>query len=80
MWTDATNASRTNIFNIHNNAWDDELLDLFQVPKSVLPQVQDCASDFGTSHLFDGVLESAGTDAKKGPCQSVGWPAINRQR
>ncbi|MAM88481.1 MAG: glycerol kinase [unclassified Hahellaceae] len=64
--TDATNASRTNIFNIHDNVWDNELLELFQVPKNVLPQVQDCASDFGTTHLFDSVLASAGEDARKG--------------
>ncbi|MGH1370434.1 MAG: glycerol kinase GlpK [Cellvibrionaceae bacterium] len=45
--TDATNASRTNLYNIHDGQWDDELLDLFKVPASVLPRVQDCSSDFG---------------------------------
>ena len=46
--TDATNASRTSLFNIHNNDWDDELLALFDVPRSGLPQVMDCAAEFGT--------------------------------
>ena len=44
--TDATNASRTMLFNIHDGAWDDELLALFDVPKSVLPDVRDTAGFF----------------------------------
>ena len=45
--TDATNASRTNLFNIHTQKWDDELLNLFDVPASILPDVRDCADDYG---------------------------------
>jgi glycerol kinase len=45
--TDATNASRTMLFNIHAGAWDDDLLRLFRVPASMLPQVRDTAGDFG---------------------------------
>jgi glycerol kinase len=45
--TDATNASRTLLFNIHTQAWDDELLALFNVPRSLLADVLDCAADFG---------------------------------
>ena len=45
--TDATNASRTSLFNIHDNDWDDELLDLFDVPRNGLPTVLDCAAEFG---------------------------------
>ncbi|NNE57020.1 MAG: glycerol kinase GlpK [Hellea sp.] len=45
--TDATNASRTNLFNIQTQAWDNELLKLFKVPKSLLPEVKDCADDYG---------------------------------
>lgn len=45
--TDATNASRTLLFNIVDNRWDDELLDLLRVPRSLLPDVLDCAADFG---------------------------------
>lgn len=45
--TDATNASRTNLYNIHSGQWDQELLDLFDVPESVLPKVQDCSSHYG---------------------------------
>ncbi|MFN3828111.1 MAG: glycerol kinase GlpK [Micavibrio sp.] len=47
--TDATNASRTMIFNICTQDWDDELLALFNIPRSLLPQVCDNAHDFGTS-------------------------------
>ena len=47
--TDATNASRTMLFNIHTQAWDDELLDLLEIPASMLPDVLDCAADFGTT-------------------------------
>lgn len=45
--TDATNASRTMLFNIHEQAWDDDLLELFDVPRSCLPEVKDSAADFG---------------------------------
>lgn len=45
--TDATNASRTLLFNIHQQVWDDELLALFNIPASLLPQVKDCSDDFG---------------------------------
>lgn len=45
--TDATNASRTSLFNIHTNEWDDALLTLFRVPRAILPEVMDCAADFG---------------------------------
>ena len=47
--TDATNASRTLLFNIHEQCWDGELLTLFNVPASVLPDVRDSAADFGTT-------------------------------
>ncbi len=46
--TDATNASRTLLFNIHQQRWDPELLALFGIPQALLPEVRDCASDFGT--------------------------------
>ncbi len=47
--TDVTNASRTMLFNIHRMDWDEELLDLFKVPKSMLPRVLECADEFGAS-------------------------------
>jgi glycerol kinase len=47
--TDATNASRTMLFNIHEQAWDEELLQLFGVPREMLPEVRDCAADYGAS-------------------------------
>ena len=47
--TDATNASRTLLFNIHTQEWDAELLKLFGIPAAVLPQVKDCAARFGTT-------------------------------
>ncbi len=47
--TDATNASRTSLYNIRTNAWDDELLRIFNVPRSCLPEVRDCAADFGVT-------------------------------
>jgi glycerol kinase len=45
--TDATNASRTLLYNIAENRWDEELLDLLRVPASLLAEVKDCAADFG---------------------------------
>lgn len=46
-YTDATNASRTALFNIHEQEWDNELLSLFRVPESLLPGVLDSAADYG---------------------------------
>lgn len=45
--TDATNASRTLLFNIKTQAWDEELLALFTIPASLLPAVKDSSADFG---------------------------------
>jgi glycerol kinase len=48
--TDATNASRTMLFNISTNKWDDEILKLLQIKKNILPEVKDCSDDFGSTH------------------------------
>ncbi|NIV17344.1 MAG: glycerol kinase GlpK [Woeseiaceae bacterium] len=45
--TDASNASRTMLFNIHSQQWDDELLELFEIPRELLPEVLDCVAEFG---------------------------------
>jgi glycerol kinase len=45
--TDATNASRTMLYNIHDSTWDDDLLALFDVPANMLPDVKDSSDDFG---------------------------------
>jgi glycerol kinase len=47
--TDATNACRTLLYNIETNRWDPELLALFNIPAAILPEVKDCADDFGTT-------------------------------
>jgi len=60
--TDATNASRTLMFNIHEQEWDSELLDMLSVPESLLPEVLDCAADFGTTSkaLLGAEIQIAG--------------------
>ncbi|WP_421724816.1 glycerol kinase GlpK [Bauldia sp.] len=45
--TDATNAARTMMFNIHDGDWDDTLLEILGIPRAILPEVKDCAADFG---------------------------------
>ena len=47
--TDATNAARTLLYDIHAGAWDRELLRLFNIPQALLPEVKDSAADFGTA-------------------------------
>ena len=47
--TDATNASRTMLFDIRKGGWDDDLLRLFRIPGALLPEVRDCAAEFGTT-------------------------------
>ncbi|MBQ9425543.1 MAG: glycerol kinase GlpK [Erysipelotrichaceae bacterium] len=54
--TDVTNASRTLLFNIHTLNWDDELLDLFEIPRSMLPEIKDTSGFFGyidPRHFFN---------------------------
>src|SRR5689334_22792142 len=60
--TDATNASRTLLFNIHTGAWDDELLKILRVPRSMLPQVKDSSHHFGETvvDLFGGSIAISG--------------------
>ncbi len=60
--TDATNAARTLLFDIHRGDWDDELLVLFRVPRAMLPVVRDCSGRFGTTTpaLFGGAITIAG--------------------
>ena len=60
--TDATNAARTLLFNIHTQEWDEELLKLFNIPASLLPVVQDSASDFGLTQtqLFGAPIQIGG--------------------
>ena len=48
--TDATNASRTMIYNISSNKWDDTILNLLKIKKHILPEVKDCADDYGQTH------------------------------
>ena len=48
-FTDVTNASRTMIFNIKELDWDEELLEIFEIPKEILPEVKESVEFFGTS-------------------------------
>ena len=56
--TDATNASRTLLFDIRDGRWDDQLLSILKVPKSVLPDVLDSSAAFGTTdpEIFGGAI------------------------
>jgi glycerol kinase len=60
--TDATNASRTLLFDIHRGVWDDDLLTLFNIPRAMLPEVRDSAGVFGTatSAQFGGPIAIRG--------------------
>jgi len=58
--TDPSNAARTMLLNINTGDWDDELLDLFSIPKSMLPEVRDSAGDFGYFEFQSGKVHIAG--------------------
>ena len=77
--TDVTNASRTNLFNIHTLSWDDSLLDIFNVPKSMLPEVKECADDFGhtAAGLFDYSIPIAGVAGDQ-QAASIGQCCFNQ--
>ena len=54
-YTDVTNASRTMLFNIKNMQWDKDLLDLFDIPLSMMPDVQPCDGNFGTLDASENI-------------------------
>ncbi len=60
--TDATNASRTMLYDIRQGAWDDDLLRLLNVPRSILPEVRDSAGDYGVTDpvLFGAAISIRG--------------------
>jgi glycerol kinase len=60
--TDATNASRTLLFNIHTMQWDDELLNILNIPKSILPQLRNSSEVYGQTapHVFTAPIPIAG--------------------
>ncbi|MEZ6028119.1 MAG: glycerol kinase GlpK [Hyphomonadaceae bacterium] len=58
--TDATNASRTALYDIRTGRWDQDLCDLFNVPMSLLPEVKDSAADFGVSDILGPSLPIRG--------------------
>lgn len=55
--TDATNAARTLLYNIRTNKWDDTLLTVLGIPRAVLPEIKDCADDYGVADA--GILGAA---------------------
>ncbi len=60
--TDVTNASRTLLYDIHEQRWSEELAELLQVPRALLPEVRDCAADYGVTEaeFFGGGIRIAG--------------------
>jgi len=58
--TDVSNASRTMLYDIRKGTWDDELLKIFGVPRSMLPEVRDSSGAFGATSLLGGSIPIAG--------------------
>jgi len=58
--TDVTNASRTNLYNIHLKEWDSELLKIFNIPRSMLPEVQSSDSNYGTMVRGNKTIQISG--------------------
>jgi len=60
--TDASNAARTMLYDIHRQDWDDDLLELLRIPRAILPEVRDCSGPFGTTpaELFGAPLPVTG--------------------
>ena len=58
--TDVTNASRTMLFNIEEQKWDEDFLNLFEIPRSMLPAVCDNVFDFGTTSVLGGEVSIGG--------------------
>jgi glycerol kinase len=81
--TDATNASRTMLFDIVGQTWDEELLRALRIPASVLPEVRDCSGTFGTTdpELFGApipILGIAGDQQAATIGQACFWPGMSK--
>ncbi len=69
--TDQTNASRTMLFNINTLQWDEELLEIFQVPVSILPEVQPSSNIFGTTKRLEFLPDSIPISGMAGDQQAA---------
>ncbi|MBV70448.1 MAG: glycerol kinase [Myxococcales bacterium] len=69
--TDVSNACRTMLMNLHTRQWDDELLKLLQVPKSVLPEIRTCSEVYGTTIGFPGLPDGIPVAGMAGDQQSA---------
>ena len=69
--TDQTNASRTMLFNINTLQWDEELLEIFQVPVSILPEVQPSSNIFGTTKGLEFLPDSIPISGMAGDQQAA---------
>ncbi len=58
--TDATNAARTMLYDIRKGAWSSRICELLDVPMAMLPEVKDCAAEFGTTEVFGGTIPVLG--------------------
>jgi glycerol kinase len=74
--TDATNASRTMIFDIKKNTWSSPLLKLFEIPEHILPKVKNCADDFGTTSKFGGEIKIGGVAGDQ-QAAAIGQACLN---
>ena len=74
--TDATNASRTMIYDIKKNIWSTKLLKLFDIPKAILPDVKDCAADFGKALLLDKEIKIGGVAGDQ-QAAAIGQACLN---
>ena len=58
--TDVSNASRTLLFDIRDQVWDDTMLNALDIPRAMLPEVRDSSGDFGSTGLLGGAIPVAG--------------------
>ena len=75
--TDATNAARTMLYDIRRGRWSPDILALFDIPAALLPEVRDCAADFGTTTLFGGSIPILGV-ADHQPAKFAGMECVQQ--
>ena len=82
--TDASNASRTQLFDIHQQDWSDELCTLFGVPKSILPRVEDSNARFGAAKTVHRLIEGVPVHTMMGTltrrCSATEYGRLERSK
>ncbi len=78
--TDVSNASRTMLFNIHKMEWDEELLQLLDIPRAILPEVKQSSEIYGETSTYSIFNKNSNFWYRRRPTSSIIWTNVHKTR